>query len=217
MSPVDRLNGLSQYDRSAVLALKGGSLADMMELHSILKKENDPRFMTYPGPDTLPLFAQAQSSSKQAIDNIKLPPTKKNPPHGPSHDRNRVKFALLEHFSDNSTFLQDWRDVIANAAENDEEEFFIVLGEVLRARRSEAERVGRSKVPWRIAVCWVHHYLWLMSDAIATTYLERVVGVQVSEDAFTKARQRMNLVQHPDHPVTIKKDNGLIFPKGWTA
>jgi len=121
----------------------------------------------------------------------------------------RITLKLLWNDSDT---LSDNAALILDAAKNDDKEFFMRLGDVLRKQQENRFPYlhffsGYHNCQALIEFFWTFGFLWLMTDEAGLQFFQNVLEMKVELHAYRKARRRLKLVKHPDLPiVAIRKD-----------
>jgi hypothetical protein len=106
------------------------------------------------------------------------------------------------------------------AQEGDTEFFRRIVSEMRKAKRNKP----RDMLEGAVLVHWIPCCLWLASDHAASTYLQQVTGKAVQENAYAKARQRLESLGLVNYRVAYAKplivgctrNATFIFAKGWT-
>ena len=95
---------------------------------------------------------------------------------------------------------------ILDAANNDNEDFFIALGACLHERKRQTlptlpSAAFAESCQGLVDALWADGLLWLMTDEAAVEYFETVLGLRITPAAYKAAYSRRGYKKHPDLPV----------------
>ena len=151
----------------------------------------------------LPDYHEAASASEKAVfQRISVGADKvcRNYPDA-------LGWMLKAAFAENRRkLLSTFASNILDAANNDNEDFFIALGACLYERKLQTLQTLPSAAfaescQGLVDALWADGLLWLMTDKAAVNYFATVLGLKISSAAYKAAYSRRGYVKHPDLPV----------------